>query len=378
MKMKVGVGTSVMYRGSRLGNLDGIGYYTKNLCESLSLYNDRLVIEKLIFGNYTATTDEHVYNAPKYSRSALITAVSGRPFKVDAAFENKVDLFHATDHHTPKFKNIPVIATLMDAIPLSNPEWVTPKLRRLKNWVWRKSGTWADRIITISDYSKEQIAYHFNISESKISVVPLGVDKIYFEKVDEILKSQILKSLNIPNNFFLFVGTLQPRKNVERIIAAHEFLPLKLQREMPLIIVGDSGWSSEKIVSRLNRSASGDTVRWLSRVDDHTKRVLMQQAEAVLLPSLAEGFGLPVLEGFASETPVITSNLTALVEVAGDAAWLVDPYNVADISEAMLSLARDDKLAKEYAVKGLKRAQKYTWEECALKTIETYENLMTA
>ena len=166
------------------------------------------------------------------------------------------------------------------------------QIASFKNWVWRKSGTWADRIITISDYSKEQIVYHFNISESKISVVPLGVDKIYFEKVDEILKSQILKSLNIPNNFFLFVGTLQPRKNVERIIAAHEFYLLSYNARCHLLLLGIQ-LSSEKIASRLNRSASGDTVRWLSRVDDHTKRVLMQQAEAVLLPSLAEGFGLP-------------------------------------------------------------------------------------
>ena len=378
MQLKVGLGTTVMHNCMAAGHMDGIGYYTQNICEQLYRVNDRIKVEKIIFGkvNGTAYPNGTAHILPRYSTSALLTAISARPFKIESAIEQKIDLFHSTDHHTPKLKNIPVVSTLMDAIPLSNPNWVNSKARRLKNWVWRKSGSWADHIITISNYSKDQINYYFNIPEEKISVIPLGVDAVYFEKIDIQERQKISNRCNLPNNYFLVVGTLQPRKNIERIIAAHESFPADFRREFPLIIVGRNGWGSERLIARLKAYENRNEIRWLQRVDDQVKRSLMQQASAIVFPSLCEGFGLPILESFASGAPVITSNITAIPEVAGNAAWLVDPYDVDDIGNAMMSLVQDKDLVRQYVKNGLMRAKQFTWAECTRKTIEIYKNVI--
>jgi alpha-1,3-rhamnosyl/mannosyltransferase len=122
--------------------------------------------------------------------------------------------------------------------------------------------------------------------------------------------------------------------------------------------------------------AKGGSVRWLHNVDDLEKRVMMQMATAMVFPSLLEGFGLPVLEGFASQTPVICSNTSSLPEVAADAAWLVDPLSQNALTEAMLTLAQTPQLADEWVAKGLIRARKMSWDACADKTFKVYEQVL--
>lgn len=182
--------------------------------------------------------------------------------------------------------------------------------------------------------------------------------------------------MKLPERFFLFVGTFQPRKNIDRIIDAHEQLPPHLRKTIPLLIVGQNGWGSDSLVARLKACANGGEVRWLQHVDDMAKRVLMQKAIALVFPSLLEGFGLPVLEGFASQTPVITSNTSSLPEVAGNAAWMVDPYDVNAITEAMATLARDEAVACDLVTKGLERARTFTWDTCATQTEGVYTRVL--
>ena len=147
-----------------------------------------------------------------------------------------MDVFHATDHLIPKLSSAPVIATLMDAIPLSHPEWTTIRLAALRRWLLRRSGTWADHVITISDYSKREIVEHFGIAPERISVVPLGVHPRFFERIDQAERAEVLKRLGLRNSSC--VGTLQPRKNLERVLDAHAGLPADLRRAIPLVIVG--------------------------------------------------------------------------------------------------------------------------------------------
>ena len=169
----------------------------------------------------------------------------------------------------------------------------------------------------------------------------------------------------------------QPRKNLERLISAHEALPSKIRQEFPLILVGRSGWGCDNLLARLgNYTAEGGSVRWLQNVDDLEKRVMMQRATALVFPSLLEGFGLPVLEGFASQTPVICSNTSSLPEVAADAAWLVDPLSQNALTEAMLTLAQAPQVADEWVAKGLIRARKMSWDACAAKTFKVYERVL--
>lgn len=250
-------------------------------------------------------------------------------------------------------------------------------MRSFKNWLWLRSSKWAQHIITISEFSRGEIVRHFGIAAERITVVHNGVDERYFERIDAAQAEAAVSALNLPERFFLFVGTFQPRKNIERVVDAHEALPAALRKDFPLLIVGRNGWGAEALVARLNAYPQNGAVRWLQNVDDLAKRVMMQRATALVFPSLLEGFGLPVLEGFASQTPVITSNVTSLPEVAGDAAWMVDPYDVRALTEAMATLAREPALGQTQVAKGLQRARQFSWDACARKTVQVYEQVLS-
>lgn len=320
---------------------------------------------------------EAVEYLPRYNMAAMWSVMSGMGFLGASRLRARVDVFHATDHYTPTFKHIPVVATLMDAIPLSHPQWVSRRARALKNWLWRQSAHWADHVVTISEFSRHEIVRYFGIDAQKISVTPLGVDGRYFERLSGDMAEQAVADLNLPERFFMFVGTFQPRKNIERIIDAHETLPAGVRKAVPLLIVGRNGWSSDRLVARLTAYGNTGEVRWLQNVGDTAKRVMMQRATALVFPSLFEGFGLPVLEGFASQTPVITSNVTSLPEVAGDAAWMVDPYSVPALTEAMATLAREEAIGEGMVAKGMARARQFTWEACASQTVQVYERVLS-
>ena len=375
--MKVGFGCTVLANGLRHDGVDGIGCYTRELgrCLSANASVDLTPVSFCVPGEQgIGFSDKVVEVLPHYVRHAGLSAVSPICFP-DSSFRN-LDLFHATDHLIPKFSRFPVIATLMDAIPLSHPEWVRMRLVHLKNWLWRRATHWADHVLTISDFSKQDISRCFQISADKISVVPLGVDDRYFERFDALQKREVVRRLRLPEQFYLFVGTIQPRKNLERLLDAHAALPMVRQRETPLVIVGRHGWGCEALVARLNDEELRGRVTWLKYLPDHDVRVLMQVARALVFPSLYEGFGLPVVEAFASGLPVITSNTTSLPEVAGEAALLVNPLDVTEISDGMRQVVDVPGVADRLVIAGERRARKLTWSACAQQTLAIYRQVL--
>jgi alpha-1,3-rhamnosyl/mannosyltransferase len=264
----------------------------------------------------------------------------------------------------------------MDAIPLSHPEWMRMRFREIKTMFWRRSARWATHIITISEYSKREIVTHFGIADEKISVIPLGVDERWFRPTSRGVAQKTLTKLDLPESFFLCVGTLQPRKNIARVIEAYRSLPQYVQTERPLVIIGQAGWGCEEMVSALVSGNYGKSVRWLNYVTDDDLLAIMGNAAALVFPSLYEGFGLPVLEAFAANVPVITSNGSALPEVAGGAAKLVNPLNSGSIAYAMLELLENPALAEMLRAKGHARALDYTWKQTAAMTSDVYRKIL--
>lgn len=376
--MKVAFSTTVLAAGMAHSAVDGIGSYTRELGNLLA-HREGVSVMPVGFG--LAVGDGVLKGAEppailcRYAITAVASAITPLSFPCRALVERKVDVFHATDHLIPKLANVPVVATLMDAIPLSHPEWGRASLASMKRWLWRRAATWADHVVTISEYSKREIVQHFGIAENKISVTPLGVDERFFERIDAQVKSDILRRLDMPEAFFLFVGTLQPRKNILRVLDAHAALPEQLRRSVPLVIVGRAGWGCDDLVGRLTDRGAAEHVRWLQYLPDLEVRVLMQSAQALVFPSLCEGFGLPVVEAFASGLPVITSNTTSLPEVAGDAALMVDPTNVGQIAEAMAQIVNSPGLAGCLSAAGLLRARQLDWEACATTTLDAYHQV---
>ncbi len=378
--MRVGFGVTVLARCLALGGIDGIGSYTRELMKRLEA-DSAVELFPISYG-YSPSQFPIGSRAPttfgRYAPLAAASAVSGLPFPGTAQLKARVDLIHAPDHLIPNYGEIPVIASIMDAIPLSHPEWVSLKLRRMKNALWKRSAQWASHIITISEYSKQEIAQHFGIDAQKISAIPLGVDARWFRPLEDEIMRGVLKRYDLPQHYFLVVGTLQPRKNIARVIEAYRSLPKAVRNEVPLVVVGRAGWRCEEVVEMLTSSSSGNSLRWLKHLPDDDLLAVLKGATALIFPSLYEGFGLPVVEAFAAGTPVITSNTTSLPEVAGDAAMLINPLDVSEIAAAMQLILEQPELADSYKRKGQERALSYSWDRTASMTLDVYKKTREA
>ena len=369
--MRIGFGSTVLARGLAQGGVDGIGSYTRELMQRMTQLPDVALHRYAFVGPMPVDMATDLVNAGDFQRQALLALTTGHPFgALQQALGNKVDLLHATDHYIPRLRGIPVVATLMDAIPLAHPEWVTYRFKRIKNELWRRSAHWAQHIITISEYSKNEIVQWFRIPEERISVIPLGVDERWFSKPAAESLERVRRRYQLPDHFFLSVGTLQPRKNIGMLIAAHRMLPRALRCEVPLVVAGKAGWGCDDVSAQLKYGDDG-ALRWLHYVPDADMLPLLQQAAALVFPSLHEGFGLPVLEAFAAQIPVIASNSTALPEVMGEAGLLMDPLDPGVWAEAMRYVLADVGLAA-MRLRGLNRAKEFAWDKTCLATKQAY------
>jgi len=368
--IRVGFCTHVLNKGLKTGSIDGIGQYTDALHQHLTKpsLNQQFSLQTFTFSGCSRAT---VPMGP-FGPNLLWSSLTDKNFSKTTQLQACVDVIHATDHHIPRCAPIPTVATVMDVIPLSHPEWVTDRFRSLKSALWKKSLTWTERIITISEYSKSEIVKWTDTKANKISVIPLGVDASWFERSSTAQVQYVRYKYRLPEQFFISIGTLQPRKNIESTLRAHQCLPDKERLQTPLIIIGRAGWKCDALIERIEDDPLKGAVRWLQRVPQQDIQTLLQASSALVFPSLAEGFGLPIVEAFASQVPVITSNSTSLPEVAGDAAILIDPLDIAQIADAMRRIRGDKTLANELITKGLHRARAFSWDNCARATADVY------
>lgn len=229
------------------------------------------------------------------------------------------------------------------------------------------------KIITDSQSSKEDIIKYLRIPEQKIKVVYIGYDK---NKFKPIKNSEVQKVKQRLGKFILFVGTLEPRKNIVRLVQAFT----KIKKDFPdyrLIIIGGNGWKYGQILGEIKKLNLNDNrIKLLGAIPHDELSPFYNAAELFVFPSLYEGFGLPPLEAMACGCPVITSNVSSLPEVVGDAALKVNPYNVDEIAEAMKKVLSDKRLNHEMTKKGLKQCRKFSWDKCAEETVKIYNEAM--
>lgn len=374
--MRLGIGCTALARGLLSGHMDGIGTYTTELLKHSLTTKGEGVPVRVVFGRKFAQAIPDGYALPMvYSAAAATSAATGLPFLGAAGLESNIDLFHATDHYIPRLHGTPVVATIMDVIGIRHPEWVNPSLRSFKNALFKKAVGWADQIITISDYSAADIADWLGASAPEITSIPLGVSDDYFKPVAADIKAATLAKYDLRPGYFIAVGTLQPRKNVARIIQAHALLPVNVRKQHPLVVVGQNGWRTDELMVTLAQLEADGFGHWLKYVPRQDLFSLLQCAQSLVFPSLYEGFGLPVLEGFASGIPVITSNTTSLPEVVGDAAVMVNPVSTEEIAHAMLQMVEQPEMRNSLINKGLIQAGKFTWQQTAERTQDVYRGI---
>lgn len=374
--MKLGYGVSALSRGLKVNRLDGIGNYTQQLLERLNLYEE-LEITPITFG-YDASKPQlpRLKDMGRFSRQIAMSLASQLPFFGTAELSGKIDFFHSTDHYIPNFGGLPVLATIHDAIPVAHPEWVSTRHRLIITPTFKRSVRWAEHIITVSEYSKEQIIEHLKIPSERITVIANGVDKTWMEPIDARENTLLMSKFGISRPYIIFVGTLQPRKNIQRLIKAYRCLPIALRHSYDLLIVGQYGWGCDELITVLKEEALKGGVHWLNFLPDQDLQNLVKGASCLALPSLSEGFGLPILEAFAAGVPVLTSSLTALPEVADKAAVLVDPYDIGAIAHGLEKILGDTIFANDLREKGIERACLFTWDRTAEQTIQLYKRFM--
>jgi glycosyltransferase involved in cell wall biosynthesis len=371
---KVAFGSTLLIRGQESGGIDGIGQYCQELLNQFSNNPRTFSVSPFTFGlNHDKSAATLLASYPIYLAQSLIA--SSRNSKAKQFFEG-VDLIHATDQLIPIGHQRPLVSTVMDTIPLSHPEFIKAQSRFIKPLIWKKLTQQSDHIITISDFSKHEIANQMNFPLDKITSIPLAVDARYFVVIPQDQIQNTLKKYLIDRPFLLFIGSIQPRKNLHRILKAHASLPNQLAVQFPLVIAGKLAWDDGQTLAAINKGILEKRCIWLNYVTDIEKRCLLQATEGLVFTSLYEGFGLPILEAFASKVPVITSNCTSMPEVSGQCALLVNPNSSESIREGLLSLLRNDVNKQSLVLRGLERAKQFTWNRVAAQTAQVYQTLL--
>ena len=275
---------------------------------------------------------------------------------------SKFDLFFSPTHYIPRFSAIKKIATIFDLSFLKFPEtFISRDLWQLKNWT-KFSVENSDHIITISNSTKKDIIASYGINKNAVTVAYPGYDSEIFHK----------KNVSL-DNYIIYIGTIQPRKNLIRLMEAVARID-----SLKLIIVGKTegmgkkGWKYEDILETPKRLGIEDRVEFSGFVEKKKLHDLLAHAQAFVLPSLYEGFGIPVLEAMASGTPVIVSNVSSLPEVVGEAGLLVDPYSVDQIEQAIRTITSDKKLQQKYSKLGILQAKKFSWDKMAKTVLKVF------
>ncbi len=309
---------------------------------------------------------------PTYPLSSKFYSVSEQ-FSIPGAYaKSGASLLHVPHYNLPAALASHCVVTVHDLIHLKFPEFLPSRLA----WLYAQSffRFWIPRaraILTVSQNTKRDLMELLKIPESKITVSPLGVP-VGFRKQPLAMVWPQLKTLNLQEGYFLYVGNLKEFKNVPRLLEAYQLLRKKHPDTAPLVLVGRNF-----IPGFEQKMKETPGVRWLSEVDQKALPALYAGAYALVFPSLYEGFGLPVLEAMACGTPVICSNRGSLPEVAGNAALLVDPLSLENISEAMQRILIEPGLTERLCQLGLEQSAQFSWKTTAQKTWNLYESLLS-
>jgi glycosyltransferase involved in cell wall biosynthesis len=283
-------------------------------------------------------------------------------------------LFHATEHLLPPFRHVPTVLTVHDLIYHLFPEHHKPLNYYYLNLTMPLYCRRADAIIAVSQSTRSDLIAHYGINPGKVSVVYEAAAP-HFRPASAQHVTRVRAEYGLPERFLLHVGTLEPRKNLSRLIDAF----CVLRRDVPdarLVLVGAKGWLYEGFFRRLEALGLQDSVQLLGYVPDADLPAVYSAATVCVLPSVYEGFGLPVLEAMACGVPVACSRAASLPEVGGEAVRYFDPLDSDDMAAALRDVWQDEELRHEMAQQGLAQAARFSWSRAAVETLAIYSRLL--
>jgi len=360
--MKIGIDISVLNI-----NQAGTATYTRNL---INAFKD---IDSKDEFHFFSVNQKRDMSSPKTFKSRLQTIyrdiiwTHGQlPYQ---ASKCKIDVLHMPANIIPMWISCPTVVTIHDTATIQFPEIFTYWNRKYYQAFLPVSSKNASVILTVSNFSKRELVGLLKVNPNKVIVTYNAVSP-EFRKISQKKIEYVKNKYNL-NRFILTVGTIEPRKNLSRLLKAYALL----RRDgfhYKLVHAGPYGWLSNGISREVEQLGLYKEVVFLGRVSLDELVALYNSAFIFVYPSLYEGFGLPVLEAMACGCPVITSNNSSLPEVAGEAAVMIDPYDVAQIAYAIEDLYKDQRKVNRLIERGFNRVKAFSWENCAEKTIAAY------
>ncbi len=371
-------------------NTTGLGHYSRTLVTSLAKYfskNEYYLFAPKITDTFNAANFKNIHAIvpSRFPSTALKAAWRSNWVKKDL-LQHKIDVYHGLSHEIPfgiGKTNIKSVVTIHDLIFERYPK----QFNKIDVQIYRRKFKYAckhaDKIIAISEQTKKDIVDFYKIDENKIEVCYQSCNDIFKQEINEEEKNRVKSLYQLPDKFFLTVGSVIERKNLLTIVKAlHQ---LKNDLNIPLVVIGDGGTYKVIVKDYIAKNNLQSDVIFLSEKEGIKSLpsfknsidfpAIYQQAVAMIYPSTFEGFGIPVLEALCSQLPVITSNVSCLPEAGGDAALLIDPYSVNEMAEAMQKVYTDTTFAAEMKTKGLIHAEKFSQEKTATSVMNVYKNL---
>ncbi|MBL4606781.1 MAG: glycosyltransferase family 4 protein [Pseudomonadales bacterium] len=361
--MKLGVDARLLSRP-----LTGIGRYTLEMCRalckhpdlSLFLYSPAPIPAEVLRGLEPAKIRAGSWD------NTLLRQIWGISILPRLAKQDSVDIFWGPSHRLPRFlpSSTTKVVTIHDLVWKYAGETMRPLSRIRERYQMPLAVQMADLVFADSHATKTSIIESFPLSKNKINVVHLGVTHF-----DSNPSKELLRPLNIKRPYFLFVGTLEPRKNLERLLAAFSQLPSHSRKNIDLVIAGGAGWGKVDIENKVKELKLSSHVHLLGYVSDQTLNALYKHSKFLVMPSLYEGFGLPLVEAMAHGVPVLSSNNSSMPEVAGEAGFLVDPLDVNSIAHGLTEMINNDSLRNNLAAKAKLNVQRFNWDKSAQQFI---------
>ncbi len=373
--MKIAVNTRLLLKD----RLEGIGQFTYETLRRITKLHpehqffflfDRKCDESFLFSDNVTPVVAHPQARHPYLWYLFFEY--GIPLEIRKI---KADLFLSTDGWIPTKLDIPIVNVIHDLNFLHHPEFVPPVVRRYYDRFFPKFARNATRLATVSEYSRQDIIRSFGISSDKVDVVFSGNNPAY-RPLPEEQQGEVRRKYTGGSAYFLFVGLIHKRKNLDNIFRAFDIFKDRGSDSTKLVVVGDKKWWAGEIEDTYLKMSHRDDVLLLGRQPLDVVCELTASAIAMVYTSLFEGFGLPIVDSFNAHVPILTSNVTAMPEIAGDAAILVDPNSPEQLAEAMCNLHQDKDLRSSLIEKEIVRKGLFTWDRTADLLWNTIEKVL--
>jgi glycosyltransferase involved in cell wall biosynthesis len=353
--------------------MGGISQYIVHLLPALAALDAH---NRYVLLHSRKATRSYVPDGGNFGRKTIYTPPHHRLERWTLSAEvarHRLDVLHSPDFIPPAFGARRRVVTVHDLNFLYYPHYLTDESRRYYNGQIKRAVREADAISADSEHTRQDLIDQLNVPPHKVTTIHLAPNPLYAEPVSADAVSATLAAHQLPRGYILFVGTLEPRKNIPTLLHAYRRLRHEAGVDVPLVLVGRTGWLADDIFATIDALNLRDCVRHLSGIYDTALAHLYHGAALLALPSHYEGFGLPPLEAMHCGCPVIASNRGSLPEVVGDGGLLLDADDVAAWADAMNRVLHDAALRERLIASGHAQARTFSWRRCAEQTLKLYE-----